>query len=102
MISIDEERNWAERADKVIRMLSASSPNDETTMSTLRSAVDAATKPLMVQTFSSDGALNNARGEAGIALNGAMEGLSNRTLTSEKIDRARRAIEDWKSKLAAQ
>jgi hypothetical protein len=101
MASIEEERSWAERADRVVRILSPSIPNDETTISILQGAVDVAEKALNGQTFSSDMALNNARGEVGIALKGVIEGLSNRTLTAEIIDRTGRAVEDWKNKLAA-
>jgi hypothetical protein len=101
MGSIDEERNAVEQAERAIHTLSVSpSPQLEAILETLRNAKDLATRAGAGPTFSSEGHLNEARGEAGIALSGLIHELKNGPVTQETIDRAKCAVEDWKHKLA--
>jgi hypothetical protein len=101
MFSIDDERNAAEQADSVIRNLSVSTvlPNTEAAVQTLRSAIDASITAAGT-TLSSQEHLNNARAEAATALSGLIDQLNKTSLTQAMIDRASRAVEDWRGKLA--
>jgi hypothetical protein len=101
MFSIDDERNAAEQVDSVIRNLSVSTvlPNTEAAVQTLRSAIDASITAAGT-TLSSQEHLNNARAEAATALSGLIDQLNKTSLTQAMIDRASRAVEDWRGKLA--
>ena len=104
MAGMDEERNAAEHAEKVIGMLSASgiNPNLEAIIQTLRKAKDAATGSGERPRFSSEETLNNARSEVEIALSGLIcATIEKGPFTQQTIDHARRAVEDWKKSLAA-
>jgi hypothetical protein len=103
MASIDEEeRNAAVEAERAIRTLSPliPSPNIAATVKVLRNATLVATSARQAPTNSSEGPTNDARDEIGFALPGLIRELENGPLTREKIDRAKRAVEDWKNKLA--
>jgi hypothetical protein len=101
MTSIDEEKNAAEGADNFIRNLSVSAvPSDvEVIVQTLRKANDAAITAAGMSLLTHK-ELNNARGEVAIALSALIDELNRTSLTQDVIDRARRAVEDWKIKLS--
>ena len=104
MAAMDKERNAAEYAEKVIGMLSVSgvNPNLEAIIQTLRKAKDAATSSGASPSFSSEETLNNARSEVEIALSALIcATIEKGPFTQQTIDRARRAVEDWKKSLAA-
>ena len=103
MTAMDEERNAAEYAEKIIGMLSVSgvNPNLEAIIQTLRKAKDAASSGAS-PSFSSEETLNNARSEVEIALSALIcATIEKGPFTQQTIDRARRAVEDWKKSLAA-
>ena len=89
-----QELAAAEEAKKVIDTLSVSSADTPTMLETLRKAYDQArrgTTPIL----SSAGALNAARDEVVLVLNGLIGSLQARSVTSEKIDRAKAAVDAW-------
>ncbi len=101
MVSIDEERDAAEQAEKAVRAIGvAAGGNVEATIKTLRNAKRFATSASADATFSSEGALNEARAEIAFAFGDLINALENGPLTAEKINRGSRAVEDWKNKLA--
>jgi hypothetical protein len=104
MVGMDQERIAAEHAEKVIGMLSVSggNPNLEAIIQTPRKAKDAATLSGATPTFSSEETLNSVRSEVDIALSGLIcATIEKGPFTQQTIDRARRAVEDWKKNLAA-
>jgi hypothetical protein len=58
----------------------------------LRDARDAATRAMI---FLGEGPLNEARDEIGAALSILIRALEDSSLTTEKIDRAKGAVEEW-------
>jgi len=89
-----EELAAAEEAQKIIDTLSVSSPDTPTIVDTLRHAYDQArrgTTPIL----SSAGALDASRNEVVLALNGLTGSLQARSLTTDKIDRAKAAVDVW-------
>ena len=89
-----QELAAAEGAKKVINALLVSSADTPTMLETLRKAYDQArrgTTPIL----SSAGALNAARDEVVLVLNGLIGSLQARSLTSKKIDRAKAAVDAW-------
>lgn len=89
-----EELAAAEDAKKVIDTLSVTSPDSPTILETLRRAYDQARRA-MTPTFSSDDAVHAARNEAVLALNDVIGSLQARSLTPEKIDRGKAAVDAW-------
>ena len=89
-----EELAAAEEAKKVIDTLTVSSPDNPTILATLRNAYDQARRGA-TPILSSAEALNAARNEVGIALPDLIGALKSRSLTQEKIDRAKAAVNGW-------
>jgi hypothetical protein len=86
MVSINKELEAAKAAKAAINSLSTTPLSKSVFLAALNKANHAA-----ILNLSSGGALNEARGNVGIALSNLM--YSPRTL--EKIDKAKRAIEAW-------
>ena len=86
MVHINEELKAAKAAKAAIEALSTTPLSNSVFLAALNKANHAA-----ILNLSSGGALNEARGNVGIALSNLM--YSPRTL--EKIDKAKRAIEAW-------
>ena len=103
MARIDKEWNAAADAEMAIRKLSPliPSPNTKTTVKVLRTACRLAIGGKVGSDDSSDGPINGARDEIGFALASLICELENGPITRESIDRAKRAVQDWKYKLAA-
>ena len=91
MVSIDEEFEAAKAAKAAIKILLTTTFNS-TVVKTLRKANEAA-----ILNLSSGGALNEARGNVGIALSNLMHGAP----TPEKIEKAKGAVEEWLKCLAS-
>jgi hypothetical protein len=89
-----EELTAAEEAKKIIDGLSVSSSDNPTVLATLRKAYDLARRAT-TPTSSSAGALNEVRHEVGLALSDLTSSLQARTLTQEKIDAAKAAVNVW-------
>ena len=99
MTSIEDERQAAEEAKAVVSSLAPSTSPTEAQRRTLRKAATIATRAAQ-NNFSSQRALNDARGEVATALF-EVSGLSvNERLTHETITRAKEAIEVWLNGLA--
>jgi hypothetical protein len=90
MVSINEELKAAKAAKAVINTLSTSFKS--AALATLNKANHAA-----ILNLSNGGALNEARGNVGIALSSVLHSQP----TPEKIDRAKSAIEAWIGELEA-
>jgi hypothetical protein len=91
MVSTDKELEEAKAAKAAINALLTASPKSGV-LTTLKNAGRAA-----ILNFSSGGALNEARGKVGIALSNVMHGPP----TPERIDKAKRAIDNWIKELEA-
>ena len=91
MVSIDEEFQAAKAAQAAIKVLLTTTFNS-TVVKTLRKANQAA-----ILNLSSGGALNEARGNVGIALSNLIHGPP----TPEKIKKAKGAVEEWLKRLAS-
>jgi hypothetical protein len=89
-----EELAAAEDATKTIDTLSVTSPDSPTIVETLRRAYDQARRA-KTPTLSSGDAVNTARSEAVLALNDVIGSLQARSLTPEKINRAKAAVGGW-------
>jgi len=89
-----EELTDAEEAKKIIDTLEPISPEAQTIVETLRRAYDQARRGV-AQGFSSEVILNEARNEVILALNEIIGSLQARTLTEEKINKAKRLVEGW-------
>ena len=102
MARIDKERNAAVDAERAIRKLSPliPSPNIKATVKVLRNACRVAIGGKVGSDDSSDGPINGARDEIGFALASLICELENGPITRETIDRAKRAVDDWRNKLA--
>ena len=103
MARIDKEWNAAADAEMAIRKLSPliPSPNIKAIVKVLRTACRIAIGGKVGSDDSTDGPINGARDEIGFALASLICELENGPITRESIDRARRAVQDWKYKLAA-
>jgi hypothetical protein len=89
-----EESTDAEEAKKVIDILEPISPDAPTIVETLRRAYDQARRGV-AQGFSSEVALNEVRNEVVLALNEIIGSIQARTLTEEKINKAKHVVEAW-------
>jgi hypothetical protein len=97
MTSIADERKSAEIARGIVSSLTPSTLRTDAMVVALRLA--ASTASGAIKNLSSQTALDEARGEAATALNGAAGLLHRRALMQEMIDRARTAVEAWLSGL---
>jgi hypothetical protein len=91
---ISEELTDAEEAKKIIDILEPISPDAPSIVETLRRAYDQARRGL-AQAFSSEVALNDVRNEVVLALNEIIGSLQARTLTEEKINKAKGLVDGW-------
>ena len=91
MVGIDEELSVAKSANAAIDALSTEGPNPSI-VETLRHARDVATSAM---TFLGEGPLNDQRDKIGIAFSILIRALGDSSLTREKIENAKGAIEDW-------
>jgi hypothetical protein len=94
-----EELAAAEEAKKIIDTLSTTSPSDPTIAATLRNAYDQARRGA-TPILSSAMVLNAARYEAVLELNDLihslqLHGLHHQSLTQQKINRAKAAVDAW-------
>ena len=87
-----EELTDAEEAKKIIDTLEPISPDAPTIVETLRRAYDQARRGV-AQGFSSEVILNEARNEVILALNEIIGSLQARTLTEEKINKAKGLVD---------
>jgi hypothetical protein len=103
MARIDKEWNAAADAETAIRKLSplVPSPNTKATVKVLRTASRLAIGGKVGSDDSRDGPLNVARDEIGFALASLICELEDGPITRESIDRATRAVQEWRYKLAA-
>src|SRR5436305_13972370 len=103
MARIDKEWNAAADAEMAIRNLSPLIPSQNTkaTVKLLRTACRLAIGGKVGSDDSRDRPLNIARDEIGFALASLMCELEDGPITRQSIDRAKRAVQDWKYKLAA-
>jgi hypothetical protein len=98
MAGTDQERSAADNAAGVLGMLKpATFRNIGTTVETLRNAHVIATKA--ISNLPSEESLNDARAEVGFALPELIKALNENDLIDERIERAKRAVENWKSRL---
>jgi hypothetical protein len=86
----DEELKAAKAAKAAIGALSITAPNSRSILSTLRKA-----RGIAIENLSSEGALNAARVEVGIALSSVLHSRP----SEEKIDKAKGALEEWINRL---
>jgi hypothetical protein len=86
VVNINEELNAAKAAKAAINALSTA------TLSEVRSTLHKA-KKYAILNLSSGGALNEVRGNVGIALSNLID--EHGPPTPERIDKAKRAIEAW-------
>ena len=91
MVSIGEEFRAAKAAQVAIKIL-LTTTFTSTVVKTLRKANQAA-----ILILSSGGALNEARGNVGIALSNLIHGPP----APEKIEKAKEAVEEWLKRLAS-
>jgi hypothetical protein len=89
-----EELTDAEEAKKLLDTLEPISPDAPTIVETLRRAYDQARRGV-AQGFSSEVDLNEARNEVVLALNEVIGSLQARTLTEEKINKAKGLVDAW-------
>src|ERR1043165_4218122 len=89
-----EELTDAEEAKKLLDTLEPISPDAPTIVETLRRAYDQARRGA-AQGFSSEVDLNDARNEVVLALNEVIGSLQARTLTEEKINKAKGLVDAW-------
>ena len=91
MVGIDEELSVAKSAKAAIDALSAAGPNSSI-VETLRHARDVAASAM---TFLGEGPLNDERDKVGIAFSILIRAPGDSSLTREKIEDAKAAIENW-------
>jgi len=89
-----EELTDAEEAKKLLDTLEPISPDAPTIVETLRRAYDQARRGV-AQGFSNEVDLNDARNEVVLALNEVIGSLQARTLTEEKINKAKGLVDAW-------
>ena len=89
-------------AERAIRKLSPLIPSQNTkaTLKVLRIACRLAIGGKVGSDDLSNGPINGARDEIGFAFASLICELENGPITRETIDRAKRAVEDWRNKLA--
>jgi len=97
MATIDEELSAAEQAREVLSTL----PTTDEVISALSKAMDLAKAQQAVSSFPSEEALNNSRYEVVSASNRLIYSLQSGLSAPDKIERARRAVEDWVKELQA-
>ena len=102
MANIDAERDAAQHAERAIVNLKKSRTASVQIIETLRIASRIATRASAKPTFSSEEPLKAARAEIPLALGDLVHALTANDLSDQKIDRALRAIQDWKNGLIAQ
>jgi hypothetical protein len=91
---ISEELTDAEEAKKIIDTLEPISPDAPSIVETLRRAYDQARRGV-AQGFSNEVTLNDVRNEVVLALNEIIGSLQARTLTEEKINKAKGLVDGW-------
>jgi hypothetical protein len=91
---ISEELTDAEEAKKIIDTLEPISPDAPSIVETLRHAYDQARRGL-ARGFSNEVTLNDVRNEVVLALNEIIGSLQARTLTEEKINKAKGLVDGW-------
>jgi hypothetical protein len=94
-MSTDDERKAAKKAQEVVGSLTPSTPRTDKTIILLGHAAGIATEGSM--NVSSEATLNYVR--AATALRAVCNGLEDRRLTHEMIDRAKQAVDAWVSEL---
>ena len=98
-LTLNEERDTAERAEKALTAMSSSSPA-ASHLEVLQAARMAAQRGGAQPTFSSQGAINNARAEANIQLGAVQQAMATSDpQLSGKIHAALAAVRHWKSLL---
>ena len=97
MVGIDEELSFANLAKTAIEALSTTEPNPSI-VETLRRARDVAASAM---TFLGEGPLNDERDKIGITFSILIRAVGDSSLTREKIEDARGAVEDWMKLLEA-
>jgi hypothetical protein len=101
MANIDAERDAAQHAERAIVNLKKSRAASAQIIETLRIASRIATRASAKPAFSSE-PLKAARAEIPLALGDLVNALAANDLNDQKIDRALRAVQDWKNGLIAQ
>jgi hypothetical protein len=91
MVGINEELSVAKAAKAAIDALSTVGP-DPSIVATLRDARNVAASAM---TFLGEGPLNDERDEIGIAFSILIRALGDSSLTREKIENAKGALENW-------
>ena len=91
---MSEELAAAEEAKKLTDTLEPISPDTPTIVETLRRAYDQARRAV-AQGSSSDTALNEVQNDVILALNEVIGSLQARTLTQERIDKAKGLLDAW-------
>jgi hypothetical protein len=97
MGTFDDELNGAEQAHEALNELTTI---DEA-INALSRARDLARAQQAVTSLSSEEALNNSRHEVVIAFNNLIRSLQSDLSAPDKIEKARRAVEDWVKELKA-
>jgi hypothetical protein len=91
---MSDELPAAQEAKKIIDTLEPISPDTPTIVETLRRAYDQARRAV-AEGFSSDISLNGVRNDVVLALNEVIGLLQARTLTKEKINKAKGLVDAW-------
>jgi hypothetical protein len=91
---MSEELAAAEEARKLTDTLSPISPDTPTIVETLRRAYDEARRGV-AEGSSTDTTLNEVRNDVVLALNEVIGFLQARTLTQDKIDKAKGLVDTW-------
>lgn len=97
MATLVEELNGAEQAHEALYTLTTI----DDAISALSKASEIAKAQQSVTSFSSEEALNNSRYEVVLASNNLIRSLQSGLSAPDKIERARRAVEDWVKELRA-
>jgi hypothetical protein len=97
MATIDEELREAEEAQEALKTLSTI----DGTIDALSKAKDFARAQQATATLSSEEVLNNSRHEVVIAFNGLIRSLQQGLSAPDRVEGARRAVEDWVRELKA-
>jgi hypothetical protein len=94
-MSVDDERQFAKKAEETLTSLTLSTPRTDEIISALARAAGKATEGSIG--LSGETALNYVR--AATALRAVCLGVARQRLTQEMIDRAKLAVEAWASEL---
>jgi hypothetical protein len=97
MATLVEELNKAEQALKALNTLTTI----DKAIKALSKAKDIAKAHQAVTSLSSEEALNNSRHEVVITFNDLIRSLQSGLSAPDKIEKARRAVEDWVRELKA-